>query len=76
VGRLLFIVIVAVALRELFSPLTDKIPFLGKLPGDFRRQRNGRSFSFPLAPSLVLGIVLTLVINLTGENNSRAYCFV
>lgn len=37
---------------------------LGRLPGDFSWQGKKFSFHFPLATSLVLSLVLTLLINL------------
>ena len=35
---------------------------LGRLPGDFYVRRGGFSFYFPLATSVVLSILLTLVL--------------
>jgi hypothetical protein len=37
---------------------------LGRLPGDFSWQGKNFSFHFPLATSLLVSIVLTLIINL------------
>jgi ribose/xylose/arabinose/galactoside ABC-type transport system permease subunit len=37
---------------------------LGRLPGDFSWQGKNFSFHFPLATSLLVSIVLTLLINL------------
>jgi ribose/xylose/arabinose/galactoside ABC-type transport system permease subunit len=37
---------------------------LGRLPGDFSWQGKKLSFHFPLATSLLLSLVLTLLINL------------
>lgn len=44
--------------------LVGRIPFVGRLPGDFRIEREGFSCFFPLATSLLLSILLTLLINL------------
>ena len=35
---------------------------LGRLPGDFYVRRGGFSFYFPLATSIILSILLTLVL--------------
>ena len=35
---------------------------LGRLPGDFYVRRGSVSFYFPLAPSIVLSILFTLVL--------------
>ena len=37
------------------------VPF-GRLPGDFIVRRNNFSFYFPLATSIVLSILLTLIL--------------
>lgn len=37
---------------------------LGKLPGDFKWESGSTGFYFPLASSIVISIVLTIVANL------------
>ena len=37
---------------------------LGRLPGDIRVEREGFSFYFPLASSILVSLVLTIIINL------------
>ena len=44
--------------------LAGKVGWLGRLPGDIRIRRDGFSFYFPLATSLLLSILLTLLLNL------------
>ncbi|MBL8224759.1 MAG: DUF2905 domain-containing protein [Chromatiales bacterium] len=34
---------------------------LGRLPGDFRMERDGFTFFFPLATSLIVSVVLSLL---------------
>ncbi|MGH7564118.1 MAG: DUF2905 domain-containing protein [Gemmatimonadota bacterium] len=41
-----------------------RIPFLGRLPGDLLFQKGGATIYVPLATSLVLSIVLTLLLNI------------
>jgi hypothetical protein len=43
--------------------LAPHIPYLGKLPGDFSFQSGNFKFYFPLATSLLLSLILTLVLN-------------
>lgn len=43
-----------------FSP---KVPFLGKLPGDIFIKKDGFSFYFPLATSIIISILLTIILN-------------
>lgn len=43
---------------------TPKIPFLGKLPGDIFIKKDGFTFYAPLATSILLSILLTILANL------------
>lgn len=40
-----------------------KIPYIGKLPGDIYIQRRNFTFYFPLATSVLLSIILTLLFS-------------
>lgn len=51
----------AVGLLLLLSP---KIPWLGRLPGDILIRRKNFTFYFPLATSIILSIILTVLFNL------------
>ena len=42
-------------------PLLAKLG-LGSLPGDFRVERKGYSFYFPLTTSVIVSIVITLIL--------------
>jgi hypothetical protein len=39
----------------------NKIPLLGRLPGDMLVQRKNFTFYFPLATSIIISVVLSLV---------------
>jgi hypothetical protein len=39
-----------------------KVPFLGRLPGDFHIERGNWSVYFPLTTSILLSVVLTLIL--------------
>jgi hypothetical protein len=54
------IVLTVVGVLMLLAP---KLPFIGKLPGDFYFKRDGVSFYFPLATSIIASIILSLVIS-------------
>ena len=41
-----------------------RVPFLGRLPGDLLFQRGGATIYIPLATSLLLSVVLTLLLNI------------
>ena len=40
-----------------------KIPYIGRLPGDIYIQRKNFTFYFPLATSILLSIILTLLFS-------------
>ena len=64
IGRLLMIggVILFVVGGLVFLAAKFGIPF-GRLPGDIRIERDGFSFYFPLASSILISIVLTILVN-------------
>ena len=54
-------VIVVVGLVLVFS---DRIPFLGRLPGDIIVKKKNFTLYFPIATGLLLSLVLTLLLSL------------
>ena len=60
-GKLLLILGILFVVIGLLLMLGPKIPLLGKLPGDFIVRRGNFTFYFPLATSILLSIVLTLI---------------
>jgi membrane protein implicated in regulation of membrane protease activity len=67
-GKLLIIVGGFVVVVGLVLTLGLRIPFLGKLPGDISVDRGNVHFYFPIATSLLLSVVLTLLLNLFFRN--------
>ena len=63
-GRALIVVGAVVLLVGLALTFADRIPFLGRLPGDFVVKRDNFTLYFPLATGLILSLILTLVQNL------------
>jgi len=59
VGKTLILVGVAIAAVGVL--ITLGLPF-GRLPGDFMVRRGNFSFYFPLATSIILSILLTLLL--------------
>jgi hypothetical protein len=61
-GKLLIVFgIVLVGLGFLIT-FYDKIPYLGRLPGDIHIKRENFQFYFPITTSVVLSLLLTLVL--------------
>ena len=57
---LIYLGIVSVIAGVLVS-FSDRLPWLGHLPGDIHIQRERFSFHFPLTTSIVVSIVISLV---------------
>jgi hypothetical protein len=61
IGRfLLFLGLIVAAIGGLLL-LSGKIPWIGRLPGDIMIQRKNFTFYFPLATSILLSLILTLL---------------
>lgn len=61
----LFIILGAVFLAiGLLLMVAPRIPWLGRLPGDILVRRKNFTFYFPLATSILLSIIITVLINL------------
>lgn len=58
---------VVVAAVGLLFMLSDKIPWLGRLPGDIVVRRKNFTFYFPLATSILISVVLTFLLWLFGR---------
>jgi hypothetical protein len=66
-GRLLIVVGLLVAVIGVVLTLAGRLPWLGRLPGDIYVQRGNWTFAFPLATSLLISVVLSLVLWLIGR---------
>jgi hypothetical protein len=73
IGKVLIGIGVAVAVIGGLLIAADRIPglggavsWLGKLPGDLSYKRDNVSFYFPIATSIVLSIVLSLLFYILG----------
>ena len=42
--------------------LAGKLPWLGRLPGDIAIERDNFSFYFPLATSILISVIISLVL--------------
>ncbi len=63
-GRfLIFIGVILVIVGAVFL-LAPKLPWLGRLPGDFSFKRGNVSFYFPLGTCILISIILSLIMYL------------
>ena len=63
-GRFLILTGLIIMAIGLFLLFADKIPWIGRLPGDILIKKGKWTFYFPLATSILLSILLTLLLNL------------
>jgi len=61
IGKTLIIFGVVLIGVGLLLTFINKIPFLGKLPGDILIQKKNFSFYFPLTTSILISIILSLI---------------
>ncbi len=68
-GRMLLVMGVLLAVVGLGLILAERFPGLrvGRLPGDIRIERDNFRFYFPIATSILVSIVLTLVLWIFGR---------
>ncbi len=62
-GKLLVTIGVFLVVFGLVFIFWQKIPLLGRLPGDIFFQKGNTSFFFPIVTSLVISLILTIVFN-------------
>jgi len=58
------VVLVLIGLTILFL---QKVPFLGKLPGDILIKKENFTFYFPLSTSIVVSIIVCLILYLISK---------
>jgi hypothetical protein len=61
IGKMLIIFGVAAIVIGGILMLSGKVPWIGKLPGDILVQKKNFTFYFPLATSILISVLLTLI---------------
>jgi hypothetical protein len=65
-GRVLVLIGTVVLVFGVLLVLADRVPFIGRLPGDIRVSGDGWTIYAPIATSIVLSILLTVVLSLVA----------
>ena len=60
-GRILMLMGAALLILGALLSFGPRVPWLGRLPGDIVIERDNFRFYFPIATSIVISIILTLV---------------
>jgi hypothetical protein len=63
-GKMLILLGVLIIVVGLLLLVGEKIPWVGRLPGDIIIRKKNFTFYFPLATSIIISIILTLLFAL------------
>ncbi len=66
-GKILIIIGIILVIVGLIIHFFKGIPFLGRLPGDIHIKRENFSFYFPLASSILVSLILSLILYLINK---------
>lgn len=66
-GKTLIVMGAILLLLGVLLLVGDKVPFLGKLPGDVRIEGKRTSFYFPVVTCILLSILLTVLLNVLAR---------
>jgi hypothetical protein len=61
-GRILIFIGLGIVVLGLLLTFSGKIPLIGRLPGDIVFRRGNFTIYFPLATSILLSILLTVIL--------------
>ena len=56
--------IIIVIIGVIIYFFSDKLNWLGKLPGDLRIERDNFRFYFPVVTMIIISVILTILINI------------
>jgi hypothetical protein len=63
-GKVLIIVGIVFVVLGFLLTLGEKIPWIGKLPGDIIIKRERFTFYFPIVTCIIISLILTLLLSL------------
>lgn len=61
-GRSFIIIGILLILIGIIFSFSSRIPFIGRLPGDIYIKRDNFTFYFPLATSIIISIIISLIL--------------
>jgi Protein of unknown function (DUF2905) len=67
IGKFLIVFGILIVVLGGLLLLSGKIPWIGRLPGDIIIHRKNLTFYFPLATSILLSAILTLIFWVIGK---------
>jgi hypothetical protein len=67
IGRALLVIGAVLIGVGLVLVLAPRVPFIGRLPGDIRIERDGLTIFVPLGSMIVLSILISVVVSILGR---------
>ena len=67
IGKFLVIIGIIIIIIGTILMLSGKIPFIGKLPGDIIIEKKNFTIYIPIATSILLSLLLTLILWIIGR---------
>jgi len=66
-GRMLLYIGVILVLIGGFFVLASRVPWFGRLPGDFVFRREGLAIFIPITTMLIVSLILTILLNIVWK---------
>lgn len=66
-GKFLIISGIILVVAGILIQFSDKIPYLGKLPGDIRIERENFTFYFPVVSCILISILVSIILFLISK---------
>lgn len=63
-GKMFIIIGVLFIIIGLAFMFGDRIPFIGRLPGDIHIKKENFSFYFPITTSIIISIIITILFSI------------
>jgi len=67
IGKVLMIIGAVFLIMGFILYFFERIPFLGKLPGDIVIKKKDFVFYFPIVTSIIISVVLTIILNIIAR---------
>ena len=61
IGKALIVIAIVVAFFGVLLTFHDKIPILGKLPGDILIKKGNFTFYFPIVSMIIISVIISLI---------------
>lgn len=67
VGKIIVLIGLVLIVIGLLVQYSDKIPFLGRLPGDIRIENENVKIYIPITTSILISLLLTIILYLINR---------